>query len=230
MNPKTALVCTALVAGLAGVLWTNRQDDPPPVSAAAPLRVPTALTSGSSINPFTNAQWRLATSLPSAAPSRLIDDAVPAFGSGERPHFEVDRHGSLVVNAETRHALERLLALNDPQAALTLLQQVAETLPTAAAREATDAFHAYRRYAQALQQAFSPYHPATDEVAAVQQLKLLHALRAAQFGATTAQAYFGEEQASARRLLDDIQARSTVGSTLMERAEQTQQSAALPAP
>jgi lipase chaperone LimK len=117
------------------------------------------------------------------------------------PDFRSDKQGHLVLDELTNDGLERLIALNDRDAAQAKVGELSKHLPPVARREAEDVYFRYQQYAVALGQAFTPgEHPPGDD-AALQQLDALHALRIEHFGTDTAKALFASDEETARQLI-----------------------------
>jgi lipase chaperone LimK len=155
-------------------------------------------------------------SAPLGAPRPPLDGMAPS-------HFHADSAGKLVSNSSTRNELERLVALNTPQEARAQLQQLAKTLPPAAARELNDLYAHYTQYSTALVQAFPPGVAPANEAEALKQLDGLHALRVEHFGAETADALYGAEEKTARQLIELMRAQNDPKLTLEQKAQLAQE-------
>ena len=122
--------------------------------------------------------------------------------------FTATNQGNLVVNEQARNDIERLVALETRDEAQTRLKELGQHLAPAAQKQLADLLFKYAQYADALRQSFSPddLPESTQDVLA--QFNLLHATRERHFGAETAKALFGPEEASTAELIELMQARA----------------------
>lgn len=128
------------------------------------------------------------------APSSALD-------STTYPDFRADKQGRLVLDELTKEGFERIVALNERDAAQARVSELSKHLPAGAQRQAEDLYFRYQQYTAALAQAFTPGEQPPGDDAALQQLDTLHALRVEHFGAATAKALFGSDEETARQLI-----------------------------
>lgn len=137
--------------------------------------------------------------------------------------FRTDSTGKLIVDEQTRLAMEALLARTDPADLTKVQQQITQALPPAAAAEASTLLDRYQNYSKAQRQAYPPgTAPATEE-SALAELDGLHALRVAHFGAEDAHALYGAEEALTRSLIELMRLEKDQSLTLEEKAARAQQ-------
>lgn len=131
-----------------------------------------------------------------------------ADSANERVDLPVlhSRGGRLVIDAQTRTELERMVALYPRNEGVDLIEAATQNWPMEAQREAKDLYQRYLQYDQALATSM-PVGASGDGVLdeAHQQLKTLKELRARFFGDAAAP-MFGQEEARQQRLLDDATA------------------------
>jgi lipase chaperone LimK len=137
--------------------------------------------------------------------------------------FRIDSAGKLIIDEQTRLAMEALFARTDPAYLLEVQEEIIQQLPPEAATEASALLDRYQNYSKAQRQAYPPgAAPATEE-AALAELDGLHALRVAHFGADIAQALYGAEEALTRSLIELMRLEKDQGLTLEEKAARAQQ-------
>ncbi len=155
-----------------------------------------------------------------ATPSAQTDTPSTSDPSGT---FRIDSGGKLIIDEQTRLAMEALFARTDPAYLLEVQEDITQQLPSAAATQASALLDRYHNYSKAQRQAYPPgAAPATGE-AALAELDGLHALRVAHFGADIAQALYGEEEALTRSLIELMRLEKDQGLTLEEKAARAQQ-------
>lgn len=137
--------------------------------------------------------------------------------------FRVDSSGKLILDEQTRLAMEALFASTDPAELPEAQQELLQKLPPSAAAQAAALLEQYENYSKAQRQAYPPgVAPATEE-AALAELDGLHALRVAHFGADVAQALYGAEETLARSLIELMRLEKNEGLTMEEKAARAQQ-------
>jgi lipase chaperone LimK len=155
-----------------------------------------------------------------ATPSAQTDAPSTSDPSGT---FRIDSAGKLIIDEQTRLAMEALFARTDPAYLLEVQEEITQQLPPAAATEASALLDRYQNYSKAQRHAYPPgAAPATEE-AALAELEGLHALRVAHFGADVAQALYGAEEALTRSLIELMRLEKDQGLTLEEKAARAQQ-------
>jgi Proteobacterial lipase chaperone protein len=128
------------------------------------------------------------------APFNPLDKVAP-------PTFRASAQGELVIDAQTRTDVERLLALYDRAQATSMLNALSEHLPAQARRELQMLYQQQIQYEQAVARSFPPQMEVDSPEKAVQQLDGLHDLRVQYFGADHAEQLFGEEERTTREML-----------------------------
>jgi lipase chaperone LimK len=137
--------------------------------------------------------------------------------------FRVDGADKLIIDEQTRLAMEALFARTAPADLLQAQQEITQELPPAAAAEASALLERYQNYSKAQRQAYPPgAAPATEE-SALAELDGLHALRVAHFGAEIAEGLYGAEEALTRSLIELMRLEKDEGLTLEEKAARAQQ-------
>lgn len=174
-----------------------------PSQAAEPGQAQAAPSTKQGQDKASAADTTMAT-LPGILPSQNAPPNPPprsALDSTTYPDFRSDRQGQLVLDELTRDGLERVMALNDRDAAQVRIGALSKHLPPGARRQAEDLYFRYQQYTAALGQAFTPGDQPPSDDAALQQLDALHALRIEHFGADTAKALFASDEETARQLI-----------------------------
>jgi lipase chaperone LimK len=119
--------------------------------------------------------------------------------------------------------MEALLARTDSADLPKVQEAITQTLPTAAAAEASALLDRYQNYSKAQRQAYPPgAAPATEE-GALAELDGLHALRVAHFGSDIAHALYGAEEALTRSLIQLMRLEKDQSLTMEEKAARAQQ-------
>lgn len=137
--------------------------------------------------------------------------------------FRIDNTGKLIIDEQTRLNMEALLARTDAADLAKVQEEIARSLPPAAAAEASALLERYQNYSKAQRQAYPPgAAPATEE-AALAELEGLHALRIAHFGSAHAQALYGAEETLTRSLIELMRLEQDQSLTLEEKAARAQQ-------
>ncbi|MBC7698851.1 lipase secretion chaperone [Aquabacterium sp.] len=197
-HDKTAGVAASNHSGPAPITWATPTPHEAMATAASPL------ASGAASTP----------NLP--AGRNPLDSMIP-------PRFRADRHGELAMDPTTRVDVERVHALYPRDEALQKLDAFSEGLPAQARRELKDLFQQYAQYAQAVTQTYPPELTIGSLDEAARQLAGLHALRQQYFGAERAEALYGEEEETSRKLLTLMGKQSDPNLSLEEKAALAQE-------
>lgn len=215
----SAVLLTAAVA--VAVLWWWRTDVPRSTESHASKNEPApAVSAKAEQAQATRAAAGEAEVSPAPTPPPEQSES-PAKTDPEKP-FRVDHTGKLVLDEQTRLNMEALFAQSDAAGLLEAQQKITQQLPPAAAAEAAALLERYDNYSKAQRQAYPPgVAPATEE-AALAELEGLHALRVAHFGAATAKALYGKEEALTRSLIDLMRLEKDQSLTMEEKAARAQ--------
>jgi hypothetical protein len=136
--------------------------------------------------------------------------------------FRVDEAGRLILDQHTRLNLEALIA-RTPVAELEAAKKEAiAPLPAAAAAQAADLIDRYYEYDIAQRQTYPPGQAPSTEEEALAELDGLRALREAHFGPEVARAFYTEEEALNRELIELMKLEKDQSLTLAEKAERAQ--------
>lgn len=139
------------------------------------------------------------------------------------PVFAADSGGKLVLNADTHANIEKLLLEENPALLRANLEQASKLLPPQARGELKVLVGQFQQYAKALPHTIPPdYEPETEQER-LTLLDKLHALRASYLGAETAQAMFGEEEATSRKLIGLMAAQNDPNLTSQQKADRAQE-------
>lgn len=138
------------------------------------------------------------------------------------PTFRADEHGHLAMDQQTRSDVERIHALFPRDEALAKLDAQSSGLSAMAQRELRDLYQKFSQYSQAVTQAFPPGQESGTLDDAARQLNGLHELRIQFFGSEGAQTLFGEEEKTARELLDLMRKQTDPHLSIQEKAEMAQ--------
>lgn len=201
------------------------------VLVGAALWQPWSAAPGTGQRPATDGPSAWFTAQPPGASAATSGDAgaastpAPAspLDSMTLPTFRADAKGALVTDAQTRVDIERIQAVYERDQAQAVLAQLTAGLPQQAQRQLHDLYQRHAQYSQAVAQALPPEHegqPSMDE--ALQQLDVLHGLRDQYFGAEAAQAMFGDEEKTARELIELMRQQTDPKLSLEEKAERAQ--------
>jgi hypothetical protein len=207
------LAAAGVVAGVAAVVWLPGADSPTD---------PTLNQSSHGLGRWFGSQPQVAVAEASAQAASNVGETKPfnPLDTTELPTFRATPQGKLVIDVQTRNDVERMVALfaddNGPQ---RLALQSAD-LPEQAQRELRDLYQRYMQYSQAVTQSIPQGQGTLDEAA--QQLKILHDLRKQYFGNDQAETMFGEEEATAARLMELMRQQTDPKASLEERVIQAQ--------
>lgn len=138
------------------------------------------------------------------------------------PTFRANDKGHLAMDQQTRTDVERIHALFPRDEALSKLESQSSGLPAAAQRDLKDLYQKYSQYSQAVTQAFPPGQDNGTLDDATRQLNGLHDLRVQYFGADDAQALFGDEEKTAKELLELMRKQTDPKQSLQDKADQAQ--------
>ncbi|QNA87930.1 hypothetical protein G4G28_04605 [Massilia sp. Dwa41.01b] len=139
------------------------------------------------------------------------------------PRFAADRQGRLVFDADTHANLEKFLLELDPKRRQANLERIVQGLPPQAAGELKVLLGQFEQYSKALAHTIPPDNAPETEQAGLKLLDQLHALRVSYLGADAAQAMFGAEEATARRLIALMAAQDDPNLTQQQKAERAQE-------
>jgi hypothetical protein len=104
--------------------------------------------------------------------------------------FQVDEHGNLLLNENTRLNVEKLYALNTPEELHEKFQKLSEVLPDTAHRQVVHLADYFDKYMRDSKQIYPPDEEVETVEEAIAQIKGLHDLRVMHFGADVAKAFF----------------------------------------
>jgi hypothetical protein len=180
----------------------------------------------SSPEPMSDAHDAVSPDVPAA---QVGNRSAARDGTGDEPVaqtndkvFRTDAAGTLILDAHTRLNLEALIARTPPSQLSAAKQEASALLPPAAAARAADLVDRYYEYDIAQRQSYPPGRAPSTEEEALAEIEGLHALREAHFGAEIAQAFYAEEEALNRRLLELMKLEKDQSLTLAEKAERAQ--------
>jgi hypothetical protein len=200
------------------VAVTARRDDreaQPPSRQTSPQasRLPRAN------EPFSNEIAQPTTTDTQPQPQQTSE--VPA--TDPKPIFRTNAAGQLQLDEQTRLGIEALFALTSPAELEAAKQSALLQLPSAAATRASDLLEDYANYQEAQRQAYPPGNtPATVDTA-IAELDGLHALRAAHFGDSVAEALYGTEERHARSIIELMRLEQDQSLTMEEKVHRAQQ-------
>ena len=160
-----------------------------------------------------NAWTDLASSASSASPLSTMSP----------PLFAADSRGKLVLNADTHANLEKLLLEENPAAMLVNLDTASKTLPPQAAAELKVLVGQFQQYTKVLTHTIPPETAPTTEPEQLKLLDSLHTLRVSYLGAEAAQAMFGEEEATTRKLIGLMAAQDDPNLTSQQKVDRAQE-------
>ena len=221
---RTGAWALAGVAGVAGVAlagaWLLWQPSPGPVAPSA--SPPPAAPAGPAVMAWPPMGADEPAGPAAVATGPRLDPATLALRPAPRVAFRADAQGRLVHDERLRTEVEKLLALHEPDEARRLLEAQTAGLPATAVAQARELLERFEAWQLAQRQAFAPGVAPLVPEEALAQLQTLQALRASHFGAATAQALFGEEDAITRRLLQLMQQETDTRLSMEERAMRAQ--------
>lgn len=132
--------------------------------------------------------------------------------------FKTDSVGQIVTDEAARQEIERLVALASPDELQVELQEITQSLPSAAAHRLPELIESYNNYSTALRQINPPDQSASSEQEALAQLDELHALRAQYFGAEVAEGFFAQEEKAQRELIKLMRLETDQSLTMTEQS------------
>lgn len=156
-----------------------------------------------------------------AAQTSMESDEAPVAQTNDKV-FRIDGSGNLVVDQHTRLNLEALIARTPPAELESAKQEAIAPLSAAAGAQASDLIDRYYEYDLAQRQTYPPGRAPSTEEEALAEIDGLHALREAHFGGEVAAAFYAEEEALNRELLQLIKLEKDQSLTLAEKAERAQ--------
>jgi len=192
-------VALSLLAA-AAILW-SRLDHTAPASRelARASTVPASTPEGLAAAPGGAAP--AATATPAVARQRSADAAAPLFIEGLEATLRADEAGSLIIDDQTRSALETLIGMSAAEREQRK-QRLVRELPAVAASEALDLLQRMTDYRTAATQMF-PIEAAPNSVAdAGAMLETVHQLRVDYLGEQIARKFFGREEKLGRILIE----------------------------
>jgi hypothetical protein len=136
--------------------------------------------------------------------------------------FQADERDNLVLNENTRINIEKLSLLYTRAELAEKLQKLSAELPPPAYRQVDNLINYYDQYTREVKQVYDPDEELSNKEELLEQLQGMHDLRVKHFGADVAAAFFGEEEKTARRLLEAMFSEKNKGMTMEERAEKAQ--------
>ncbi|MFL6623968.1 MAG: lipase secretion chaperone [Sulfurifustis sp.] len=156
-----------------------------------------------------------------AAPAKQREPMAKVVGNiGEK--FHVDAKGQLVENQNTRLHIEALVGLIEPDKLYDTIEDELRNLPRDAAARARELVERYKTYQQDQRKLVPPGVAPVTEDEALAQLDAMHGLRVAYFGENTAQAFYGQDEAVIRELIELMRNEKDPTLTLQEKAERAQ--------
>ena len=139
------------------------------------------------------------------------------------PVFAADSRGKLVLNADTHANIEKLLLEENPAIMGANLERASKLLPPQARGELTVLVGKFQQYAKVLPHTIPPDHAPETEQERLKLLDNLHTLRASYLGPEAAQAMFGEEEATSRKLITLMAAQNDPNLTSQQKADRAQE-------
>jgi lipase chaperone LimK len=180
------------------------------------LAAPTQAAGSAQVQPAPPSPWAGSASSSTVAMGSPLSTMTP-------PQFAADSRGQLVLNADTHANLEKLLLEENPAALQAGLDKASKTLPPRAASELKVLTGQFQQYAKALTHTIPPETAPETEPERLKMLDTLHALRVSYLGAEAAQAMFGEEEATTRKLIRLMAAQDDPNLTSEQKAERAQE-------
>lgn len=150
------------------------------------------------------------------------EGAAPMPEEAKNTMFRSDSSGRLITDEQARLNIEQLVALNDPPELQRKVQELAQTLPPAAAQQLPDLVDRYRNYMAAQKQSVPPDQAPTSEQDALTMLETMHALRVQYFGKEVAEGFFASEEKTQRQMIELMRLQNDQSLTMQEKAEKAQ--------
>lgn len=224
MSSRIALIGLGVIVGIAALVLLSRAPekhaaDTPSQPASSP-RTPNAGEASSTIESDSQP--------PSPDEAQVVDASAevvedePVAQTNDKV-FKTDAAGRLVIDAHTRLNLEALIARTPPEQLAAAKQEASGALPPDAAAKAVDLIDRYAEYDVAHRQSYPPGRAPSTEEEGLAELEGLSALRKAHFGEEIAGAFYAEEEALNRRLLERMKLEKDGSLTLEEKAHRAQQ-------
>jgi hypothetical protein len=221
MNRSNLIIAgaVAVVVVTAALLFGRKDEEPtaemvsappgnsaePKAPASAPTEIPTPQASASLPPP------------PAAKPDEALQDFDLSV-----IRFQADAKGRMVTNESARLNIEKLFALYSPAERQRKLDELAATLPAAAARDLADLMERYINYDAAQRQTFPPGADLSSPEEGLTVIDGMHNLRVQYFGADVANDFFGKEEKMQRELLKLMTLEKDPSLTIEEKAERAQ--------
>lgn len=139
------------------------------------------------------------------------------------PVFAADSRGKLVLSADTHANIEKLLLEENPAIMRANLERASKLMPPQARADLKVIVGQFQQYAKALPHTIPPDHAPETEQERLKLLDNLHTLRVSYLGAETAQAMFGEEEATSRKLIGLMAAQTDPNLTSQQKADRAQE-------
>lgn len=214
MRNRLVLAVCLLAVLVIAAMWLR----PDSTQTTATTPEPGAPTSQSMETPVVDTQDNRPTTSNGPPAQSAMRPTTDATGT-----FRTDDTGKLIIDEQTRLNMEALRARTDSAELPKVQEAITQTLPTAAAAEASALLDRYQNYSKAQRQAYPPgAAPATEEEA-LAELDGLHALRVAHFGSDIAHALYGAEEALTRSLIELMRLEKDQSLTMEEKAARAQQ-------
>ena len=208
-----------VVAAAAGALFFVAPVDTD--RPAEPARSSSTHTASSSGNP--QLQSAPVNAWFDAAPTGNPPAMVSPLSTMSPPLFAADSRGKLVLNADTHANIEKLLLEENPALMRANLDQAAKILPPQARAELKILVGQFQQYAKALTHTIPPENAPETEQERLKLLDSLHTLRVSYLGAEAAQAMFGEEEATSRKLIALMAAQNDPNLSSQQKADRAQE-------
>jgi lipase chaperone LimK len=228
MKGRGLWIVTGLVAAALVVVFVLVHSRAPPAAGGASSDS-SAVTAGASDTavPSSTTESRQSASAQTASPNATPGASAPEDSKSlpadaKDTMFRTDSSGQLITDEQARLNIEQLVALNDPAELQRKVQEIAQTLPPAAAQRLPDLVERYRNYSVALRQNVPPDQAPASEQDAVTMLETMHALRVQYFGKEAAEGFFAAEEQKQRQLIELMRLQNDQSLTLQERAEKAQ--------
>ena len=220
-NRSGLIIALAVAAVVVGAVVFRPSKKPAEVAATPDQSSPTQLQpppDSPAANPAVTEQSRI-------APSAPIQGEATAPVEEDDPSkitFKVDSKGRMVTDQSARLNLERLYALYSPAERRQKLDELAATLPPAAARDLNDMMERYINYDAAARQTFPPGQELASPEDGLTLIDGMHNLRVQYFGAEAANGFFAKEEQMQRELLRLMSLEKDDSLTMEEKAERAQ--------
>ena len=217
-NPLTPILPVLIAGAMLLVLWQGRDDDEPSsVSASTTPSEQAPTTPASEDQPTDEDRALTVTATAEGSPAPDDGENEPVAQTNDKV-FRTNARGELILDEHTRLNLEALIARTAPAELGEAKQEIARLLPPQSAPQATELIDRYNEYQSAQRQAYPPGVAPSTEDEALAELDGLHALRVAHFGPEIAKAFYGEEEALSRQLIELMRLEKDQSLTMEEKA------------